>query len=221
MTGLELKSVCVSYGKIDAVVDASFTVTEGETIAIVGPSGSGKSSVLAAIAGLVPYRGVIRWGDTPLDALATHKRGVGMVFQDGHLFPNRDVRGNIAFGLEMARTGKAEIDSRVDDLLALVGLEGMGGRRIDELSGGERQRIALARSLAPQPRVLLLDEPLSSLDSALRTRLAVDVRDILVASRTAAIVVTHDVNEAHVMGSRVLTMNTGRLSDPATASSRP
>ncbi len=214
MTGLQLNDVSVSYGEVNAVVDISFNVAQGETIAIVGPSGSGKSSVLAAIAGLVPYRGDVRWEDTSLNTVSTHKRGVGMVFQDGHLFPNRDVRGNIAFGLEMAKTPTTDIAARVEGLLTLVGLDGMGGRRIDELSGGERQRVALARSLAPEPRVLLLDEPLSSLDDALRKRLAVDVRDILLASRTAAIVVTHDVDEAKVMGSRVLLMNAGRLSGP-------
>jgi len=217
LTGLKLSGVSVTYGTVDAVIDAAFDVAQGETVAIVGPSGSGKSSVLAAIAGLVPYSGVIRWGDIPLDDMPTHKRGVGMVFQDGQLFPNRDVRGNIAFGLEMAKVDRAEIKTRVEGLLALVGLEGMGSRRIDELSGGERQRVALARSLAPQPRVLLLDEPLSSLDSALRKRLAVDVRDILLASRTAAIVVTHDVDEAQVMGSRVLAMDSGRLTEPSAA----
>lgn len=221
MTGLQLSHVSVSYGKVNAAVDVSFDVAPGETVAIVGPSGSGKSSVLAAIAGLVPYEGSIRWGQTSLNTVPTHKRGVGMVFQDGHLFPNRDVRGNIAFGLEMAKVDGATITARVDSLLALVGLDGMGGRAIDELSGGERQRVALARSLAPQPRVLLLDEPLSSLDDALRKRLAVDVRDILLASHTAAIVVTHDVDEARVMGSRVLTMEAGRLSGPEAGEGAP
>ncbi len=215
MTGLELRSVCVSYGRVDAAVGVSFRVAPGETIAIVGPSGSGKSSILAAIAGLVPYQGDVRWEDASLNGVLTHKRGVGTVFQDGHLFPNRDVRGNIAFGMEMARASRETIAGRVDDLLALVGLEDMGARRIDELSGGERQRVALARSLAPQPRVLLLDEPLSSLDDALRRRLAVDVRDILVASRTAAIVVTHDIDEARVMGTRVLAMDRGKLTEPS------
>lgn len=221
MTGLQLRKVSVSYGKVNAAIDVSFDVAQGETVAIVGPSGSGKSSVLAAIAGIVPCEGIIRWGQTSLDTVPTHKRGVGMVFQDGHLFPNRDVRGNIAFGLEMAKIDRAEITARVDNLLALVGLDGMGGRAIDELSGGERQRVALARSLAPQPRVLLLDEPLSSLDDALRKRLAVDVRDILLASHTAAIVVTHDVDEATVMGSRVLTMEAGRLSGPGAGQRTP
>lgn len=217
MTGLELHTVCVSYGKVDAVIGVSLGVSPGETVAIVGPSGSGKSSILAAIAGLVPYRGDVSWDGTSLNSVPTHKRGVGTVFQDGHLFPNRDVRGNIAFGLEMAKASRATVAGRVDELLALVGLEGMGSRRIDELSGGERQRVALARSLAPQPRVLLLDEPLSSLDDVLRKRLAVDVRDILIASRTAAIVVTHDIDEARVMGARVLTMDQGRLTEPSAA----
>lgn len=211
MKNLELCGVSVSYGSVRAAIDVSFEVVQGETVAIVGPSGSGKSSVLAAIAGLIPYAGSVRWGDSALDGVPTHQRGVGMVFQDGHLFPNRDVRGNIAFGLEMARVPSDTISARVGELLALVGLEGMGSRHVDELSGGERQRVALARSLAPQPRVLLLDEPLSSLDSALRQRLAVEVRDVLYASGTAAIVVTHDIAEAHVMASRVLTMERGTL----------
>lgn len=213
MKSLELRDVSVSYGSVRAAVGVSFEVVQGETVAIVGPSGSGKSSVLAAIAGLVPYLGSVLWGETPLDGVPTHQRGVGMVFQDGHLFPNRDVRGNIAFGLEMARLPAEAVAARVGELLELVGLEGMGSRRVDELSGGERQRVALARSLAPQPRVLLLDEPLSSLDSALRQRLAVEVRDVLYASGTAAVVVTHDIDEAHVMASRVLTMESGVLAE--------
>lgn len=213
MSGLSVRNLSVSYGDVDAVVDVSLDVSPDETIAIVGPSGSGKSSVLAAITGLVPYRGRIAWDGTALDTLPTHRRGVGMVFQDGHLFSHRDVGANIAFGLEMARVDRATITARVGELLELVGLEGKLNRRIDELSGGERQRVALARSLAPQPRVLLLDEPLSSLDSALRTRLAVEVAQILRESRTAAIVVTHDPEEATVMGSRVLTMERGRLLD--------
>jgi thiamine transport system ATP-binding protein len=207
MTGLTVRHVTVRYGSTIAVADASFEVSPGEMVAVVGPSGSGKSSLLAAIAGIVPCEGQIAWDGEDLAALPVHKRGVGMVFQDGQLFPHRSVARNISFGLEMARMDAASQRARVAELLELVGLEGMGERGVDELSGGERQRVALARSLAPSPRMMLLDEPLSSLDAPLRTRLAVEVRDILLARDIAGVVVTHDLDEAHTMASRVLTMD--------------
>lgn len=205
--GLSVHEVTVRYGANVAVDRASLTVTPGEIVAVVGPSGSGKSSLLAAIAGIVPCEGRISWDGEDLLALPVHKRGVGMVFQDGQLFPHRSVARNISFGLEMSKVDPPARDQRVEELLAVVGLEGMGDRSVDQLSGGERQRVALARSLAPAPRVMLLDEPLSSLDAALRKRLAVDVRDILTSNEIAGIVVTHDLAEAKVMASRVLSMD--------------
>jgi len=211
VTALRIAHLGVDFGATSAVRDASFDVADGEIVAIVGPSGSGKSSLLAAIAGIIPSTGTV-WADgRDLTRLPAHRRGVGMVFQDGQLFPYRDVAGNIAFGLEVAGVRRHEREERVAELLALVGLDGFGKRRIDQLSGGERQRIALARSLAPRPGVLLLDEALSSLDVPLRERLAVDVRDILVATGTTTLVVTHDMAEAEVMATRTLRLVDGTL----------
>ena len=206
--GLSVQEVTVRYGVNLAVDRASLTVAPGEVVAVVGPSGSGKSSLLAAIAGIVPCEGRIEWDGEDLSTLPVHQRGVGMVFQDGQLFPHRSVARNISFGLEMSKVDAAARQRRVEELLALVGLEGMGDRSVDQLSGGERQRVALARSLAPAPRVMLLDEPLSSLDATLRKRLAVDVRDILTGNGIAGIVVTHDLAEAKALASRVLAMDT-------------
>lgn len=206
--GLSVQEVTVRYGANLAVDRASLTVAPGEVVAVVGPSGSGKSSLLAAIAGIVPCEGRIEWDGEDLSTLPVHQRGVGMVFQDGQLFPHRSVARNISFGLEMSKVDAAARQRRVEELLALVGLEGMGDRSVDQLSGGERQRVALARSLAPAPRMMLLDEPLSSLDATLRKRLAADVRDILTGNGIAGIVVTHDLAEAKAMASRVLAMDT-------------
>jgi thiamine transport system ATP-binding protein len=214
MSGLELRGVTVTYpGRppLTAVRDVSMTVDRGEIVALVGPSGCGKSSVLGAIAGVVECAGHVIWDGEDVSAMPVHRRGFGLVFQDGALFPHRTVAGNVAFGLEMAGAARAERDARVAELLELVRLPESGGRRVNELSGGERQRVALARSLAPHPRLLLLDEPLSSLDTELREALASEVRDILLATGTTAIVVTHDRSEAAVMSSRVLTMVEGRL----------
>ena len=214
MSGLELRGVTVTYpGRppVTAVRDVSITVESGEIVALVGPSGCGKSSLLGAIAGVVECTGQVLWGGEDISATPVHRRGFGLVFQDGALFPHRTVAGNVAFGLEMAGTSRAEREARVAELLELVRLPGYGARRINELSGGERQRVALARSLAPRPRLLLLDEPLSSLDEELRGALADEVRDILLATGTTAIVVTHDRGEASAMSSRVMSMGDGRI----------
>lgn len=214
--GLEVRDVTVRYPgtpPIVAVDGVSLKVTKGEILGLLGPSGSGKSSLLSAIVGVVPLEsGSVLWEGEDVTHIPVHLRGFGLVFQDGQLFPHRSVAGNIAFGLEMQGLARAEIEPQVDDALALVGLEGFGPRRIDELSGGESQRVALARSLAPHPRLLLLDEPLSSLDRELRDRLAVDVREILRVTGSTAIVVTHDPEEADIICSRIVRMERGRLS---------
>ena len=214
MSGLELSDVSVTYpGRppVTAVRDVSMTVERGEIVALVGPSGCGKSSLLAAIAGVVECTGRVAWDGHDVSATPVHLRSFGLVFQDGALFPHRTVAGNVSFGLEMAHAPREERVARVAELLELVRLPGYGARRINELSGGERQRVALARSLAPHPSLLLLDEPLSSLDEELREALAAEVRDILLATGTTAIVVTHDRSEAVAMSSRVLEMRDGRL----------
>ena len=212
MSGLEVSSLAVTYGgnrPTPAVHDASFTVAIGETVSILGPSGCGKSTVLAAIAGTIPSRGSVSWNGENVASTPVHERGFGLVFQDGFLFPHRDVAGNVAFGLEMAGRRRAERDARVDAMLELVGLAGFRKRRINELSGGERQRVALARALAPEPRLLMLDEPLSSLDRELRDRLAIDLREILTRTGTTGILVTHDREEAATIADRTLLMREG------------
>ncbi|WP_297084380.1 ABC transporter ATP-binding protein [uncultured Demequina sp.] len=215
MSGLDVEDLSVVYAgtpPVTAVDTVSLTVARGEIVALLGPSGCGKSSLLAAVVGTVPLAsGAVRWDGEDVTATPVHQRGFGMVFQDGQLFPHRSVARNVAFGLEMARVPRDERRSRVADMLELVGLEGFGDRAVTELSGGQCQRVALARSLAPGPRLLALDEPLSALDAELRGRLAVDVREILLASGTTAVVVTHDPDEAEVMASRVLRMEDGQL----------
>lgn len=215
MTGLELRSVSVTYpGRppIRAVVDVSLTVERGEIVGLLGPSGCGKSSVLGAIVGSVHLAsGSVHFDGDDLVGVPVHRRGFGMVFQDGQLFPHRSVEGNISFGLEMAGVPRATRQTAIEDLLELVGLEGYGPRSVAALSGGERQRVALARSLAPRPRLLALDEPLSSLDATLRARLGRDTREALQASGTTAIVVTHDEQEATLMCDRIILMSAGRI----------
>jgi thiamine transport system ATP-binding protein len=216
--GLDVRELRVTYpGKPPrvAVAGASFRVSPGGSLALVGASGSGKSSILLAIAGVIASEGVVAWDGQDLAAIPTHKRGIGLVFQDGQLFPHLTVAGNIGFGLEMKHVGRVERNERIAELLAMVGLEGMEARPVTQLSGGERQRIALARTLAPRPRLVLPDEPLSSLDADLRARLAVEVREVLEASGAAWIVVTHDRAEADAMADRVQEMSFGHLAPNA------
>ena len=209
--GLELRDVGVTYGDVVAVDGANLTIGVGDIVAVTGPSGGGKSSLLGAVAGIVPYRGVITWNGEDLAAEPVHRRGVGLVFQDGQLFPHRSVAKNIAFGLEMAHTPAARRNEVVRELLELIGMPDLGDRPVMELSGGQRQRVALARSLAPSPRVLLLDEPLSSLDKELRDRLGTEIREILLARGTTAMVVTHDEAEAERIANRVVRIAQGTL----------
>ena len=184
----------------------------GDALILRGPNGSGKSSLLRAVAGLEPVAaGRITWDGRDVAGVPVHRRGFGLMFQDGQLFPHRDVSGNVAFGLEMARVARAGRRSRVEELLALVGLAGFGSREVSSLSGGERQRVALARSLAPRPRLLLLDEPLSALDRSLRERLAADVRTALLATGTTALFVTHDHDEAFAVADRIAVLDGGHL----------
>lgn len=202
---LSLDHVTVRFGAKVAVDDVSLTMQPGEVLGILGPSGSGKSTLLRAIAGLESSTGSITWNGSDLAAVPVHKRGFALMFQDGQLFSHLDVAGNIGYALRDSRS------PRVLELLELVGLGGFEKRRVTDLSGGEQQRVALARALAASPRLLLLDEPLSSLDRELRGRLATDLGAILAATGTTAIFVTHDHDEAAAVAHRIGIMDDGRM----------
>jgi thiamine transport system ATP-binding protein len=212
--GLQVTDLTVVYpgAREPAVNSVNLRVNKGETVALLGPSGCGKSTLLAAIVGIIaPDAGTVDFDGEDVTHVPIHRRGFGLVFQDGQLFPHRTVAGNVAFGLEMAKMPAAERDERVSELLELVGISRYKDQPVAKLSGGERQRVALARSLAPRPRLLLLDEPLSSLDAELRSRLAREMRDILARAGTTAILVTHDPAEANTIASEVHRMETGRI----------
>ncbi len=220
-SGLDVLGATVHYGagsRIDAgaaIADVSFAVARGEIVALLGPSGCGKSTLLRAVAGLEPLSaGSVRWNGEDLMGVPPHARGFGLMFQDAQLFPHMSVAKNVAYGLRWRRVDRAARDARVAELLGLVGLPGAGERAVTELSGGERQRVALARSLAPKPRLLMLDEPLSSLDRALRDRLAADLARLLRETGTTGILVTHDEGEADAIADRTLRMRAGRIAVP-------
>ena len=209
-TGLSVRGLAVTYGDLRAVDGVDLEVAAGEVVALLGASGSGKSSLLRAVAGLEDVTaGEVAWAGRSMVRVPVHKRGFGLMFQDGQLFEHRDVGSNIAYGL----TGlpRAQRGERVREMLELVGLPGFERRRVTTLSGGQAQRVALARALAPAPRLLLLDEPLSALDRALREQLATDVRTILRRGGTTALYVTHDQDEAMTVADRVGVMEAGRL----------
>ncbi len=208
--GLEISHASVRYGAVLAVDDISLSVGPDEIVALLGASGSGKSSLLRAVAGLEPLAaGRISWDGRDLAGTRVHRRGFVMMFQDGQLFPHLSVAGNVGYGL--AHLDRAARERRVTELLELVGLAGYGPRPITALSGGQAQRVALARSLAPRPRLLLLDEPLSALDRALRERLVGVLSDTLRATGTPALHVTHDQDEAFAIADRVAVLEHGRL----------
>ncbi len=212
---LEVRHIRVRFddaGSRAAVDDVSLELPTGEVLAVLGPSGSGKSTLLRAVAGLERLdAGVVAYDGQDLSAVPTHRRGFALMFQDGQLFPHLSVAGNVGYPLRLRRRPPEEVSRRVEELLALVGLPAFGARSTGGLSGGEQQRVALARALAVEPRLLLLDEPLSALDRSLRERLASDLRDILVRSRTTALLVTHDQEEAFAVADRMALLRSGRL----------
>lgn len=210
--GLELRDVVVRYDETVAVDDVTLTVADGEVLAVLGPSGCGKSTLLRAIAGIEPLAaGSVTLAGRRLDRVPTHRRGIGLMFQDGQLFDHLDVARNVGYALRLQRRPRAEVADRVEELLDLVGLTGYAARRPGELSGGERQRVALARALAMDPALLLLDEPLSALDTTLRERLAADLAGILRAAGTTALLVTHDHEEAFAIADSIAVMRAGRV----------
>lgn len=205
------------YGATLALDSVDLDVAAGETVAVLGPSGSGKSTLLRLIAGLdTPDEGTISWEGADLASVPVHARSFGLMFQDYALFPHRDIAGNVGFGLRMGGWSQAEIDRRVEEVLELVGLPGTGSRRIDQLSGGEAQRVALARTLAPAPGLVMLDEPLGSLDRSLRERLIVELAEIFERVGSTVIYVTHDQEEAFTIADRVALLRKGRLVQAAT-----
>ncbi|HET6623010.1 MAG TPA: ABC transporter ATP-binding protein [Gaiellaceae bacterium] len=215
---LAVENVTVHFGQLAALDGVTLDLGEGEIVAVLGSSGSGKSTLLRVIAGLQrPDAGRVVLDGEDLATIPPHRRGIGLVFQDHALFHHRDVRGNVAFGLRMRGDDGTAIDRRVRQLLELVGLAGYEQRAIATLSGGEQQRVALARALAPEPRVLLLDEPLGSLDRLLRDRLLEELQRIFAELSVTALYVTHDRAEAFALGDRVAVMRTGRVVQVGTA----
>ncbi len=189
------------------------SIGAGETLVLLGPSGCGKTTMLRLIAGLETpdAGGQVRFGDDDVTALPIERRKVGMVFQNYALFPNLNVRGNIGYGLKIARVSAAAARERVDELLAMMRLQAHADKPIGQLSGGQRQRVALARALAPRPRVLLLDEPLTALDARLRDTLRGEMNALLRELGVTTVYVTHDQAEAMELGERVVVMSAGRI----------
>jgi len=209
---LELCSVCKSYPDGWTLTDVQFTVRRGEILCLLGPSGCGKTTLLRLIAGLEIYsEGRILMNGRDVTPIPPHERGFGLMFQEYALFPHKDVLGNVAFGLRMQGDDRETVAARVAEVLNLVGLTGFEHRDVNQLSGGERQRVALARSLAPQPSLLMLDEPLGALDRSLRERLMKELPDILRRANVTVITVTHDQEEAFALADRVVLMRQGRV----------
>jgi thiamine transport system ATP-binding protein len=212
---LELADVSVRVGDRAVLHGIDFGVAGGEIVSVLGPSGSGKTTLLRVIAGLErPSGGHVLWDGRDLLDVPVHERGFGLMFQDYALFPHRNVFDNVAFGLRMgdrAKRERAAVGARVAEVLALVGLTGLEGRSVARLSGGEQQRVALARTLAPAPRLLMLDEPLGSLDRALRERLPMELRAIFERVAATVLYVTHDQEEALGVADRTIVLRDGRM----------
>lgn len=207
---LQIENLAVSAGRAQILSGVRLDVADGGVVAVLGPSGSGKSTLLRAVAGLAEVTaGDIRWNGQSVLGVPTHERGFGLMFQRYALFPHLDVAGNVGFGLKMKRA--TDRDRSVEEALEWVGLAGFGSRKLDGLSGGERQRVALARTLAPEPQLVMLDEPLGALDRNLRQRLVEEIREILTARAVTALVVTHDREEATKMSDRLAIMNEGTI----------
>ncbi|MFF3321066.1 ABC transporter ATP-binding protein [Streptomyces sp. NPDC002889] len=214
---LRLSDVTVRFGSRAALDAVDLEVAEHEIVCVLGPSGSGKSTLLRAVAGLQDTDGGrVLLGGADQTRVPAHRRGVGLMFQDHQLFPQRDVGGNVAFGLRMHGIGRGEQARRAGELLELVGLPGAARRSVSSLSGGEQQRVALARALAPEPRLLMLDEPLGQLDRGLRERLVVELRALFGRLGTTVLAVTHDQGEAFALADRVVVMRDGRIAQSGT-----
>lgn len=213
---VRLDRITRRFGSNTVLDRVTLDIGEGEVVALLGPSGSGKTTLLRCLAGFdAPDAGTIHIADREVTNVPPARRDVGMVFQHYALFPHLDVAGNVAFGLA-GRLDRAARAARVEEVLALVELEGFGSRTIDALSGGQQQRVAVARALAPRPRVVLFDEPLSNLDPELRERTRTNLRALLRTIGITAVVVTHEQDEAFDLGDRVAVLHRGRLEQLAT-----
>ena len=209
---ITIDSVRKAYGSFLALDDVSLDIRAGEFLTLLGPSGSGKTTLLMALAGFVrPDRGKLLLGDRDITRLAPNKRDIGIVFQNYALFPHMNVLANVEYPLALRKTPKAEARQRALDALARVKLEGLSERNIAALSGGQRQRVALARAIVFEPRVMLMDEPLSALDKNLRETMQHEIRRLHDDLGVTTVYVTHDQREALTMSDRVAVMNTGRI----------
>lgn len=205
---LSARTITVTFGERRVLDRLTLDVPTGEICCLIGASGSGKSTLLRVIAGLQPVdSGEVLLDGSDITHLPTHQRSIGLVFQDHALFPHLDVAGNVGFALRLRREQKAAAAARVAELLALVGLDGFERRQVASLSGGEQQRVALARALAAKPSVLLLDEPLGALDPGTHDRLAGELRQLLRAAGTTVVHVTHDHDEAALIGDRIVSID--------------
>ena len=212
MAQLEIDRITKRYGEVHAVRDVSLDVADGEFVVLLGPSGCGKTTTLRVIAGFAePSSGAVRLGERDITYLPPWKRNAGLVFQSYALFPHLTVAENVAFGLEMRKVSKSEMNDRIREALRLVQLGQLGERLPRQLSGGQQQRVALARALVFHPDVLLLDEPLSNLDAKLRQEVRVEIRELQRKLGLTTVMVTHDQEEALTMADRLVVMNDGAV----------
>ncbi len=216
---LTIDNIFKTYENELLLKGVSFSAAAHETVCLLGASGSGKSTLLRIIAGLEGAEsGRILWNGKDLQSVPVHKRNFGLMFQEYALFPHRTVAENVAFGLRMQNKGRAEIEERVGQALEQVNMAAFADRRVTDLSGGEQQRVALARSLAPRPRLLMLDEPLGALDRALREQLIDELRHVLHATGIPTIYVTHDQEEAFAIADRLVLLHEGKIEQDDTPS---
>ncbi|GGE12743.1 iron(III) transport system ATP-binding protein/spermidine/putrescine transport system ATP-binding protein [Gemmobacter megaterium] len=214
---IDIENVSKSYGDSEVLSEVSLSIPAGSFLTLLGPSGCGKTTLLRLIAGFIsPTRGAIRIDGRDMTQVPTQKRPIGMVFQNLALFPHFSVAENIAYGLKLRGISASEIETRVGSFIQLVGLDGLGERRIAQLSGGQKQRVALARSLVLEPAILLLDEPLSALDLQLRKQLQFALKDIQRHLRTTFVFVTHDQEEATMISDRIVVMSNGNVQQVGT-----
>ena len=214
---ITVRNVTKTYGPVYALDDVSLDVESGEFLTLLGPSGSGKTTLLMVLAGFTrPDQGSLKFGDAEMIRKPPHLRDVGMVFQNYALFPHMTVAGNVGYPLRLRGVSKSEMADRVERALDTVQLGGFGDRRIDQLSGGQKQRVALARSIVFEPRILLMDEPLSALDKKLRDRMQIELRHLHEKLGMTTVYVTHDQREALTMSDRIAVVNHGRIMQLAT-----